>query len=163
MSDSESPSEDSETEGSSLLGPAGASLRWVGRTVIGGNFILVGGLKAQSLQDGRQDILTATLVSIGLLGPIWIILGGLHLIGVRQNVLCSNGEIKVLLVPIAGLLELLVFAFILKGLLRLMIALSQADEKLANPLLSMVAAIIPLVIGSFFEVGNDSLLSCLYP
>lgn len=162
MSESESSLEDESAEGSSLFGPAGSGLRWTAGTVVGGCLTLVGWLRNWLLQDGQQDLLTATITSVGLLGPVWMLLGGMELIGVSKNVLCSSKEMSVLAVPIAGLVELLVFMFILKGLLRLMIATSRGEEPV-DPLLSIVAAIIPLVLGSFFEIGNDTLLNCLYP
>lgn len=162
MSESESSPEDESTEGSSLFGPAGAGLRWTAGAIIGGCFAVVSWLRSWLFQDGQQDILTATVASVGLLGPVWMVLEGMGLIGVSKNVLCSSGEMSVLAVPIAALVELLVFMFILKGLLRLMIATSRGEEPV-DPLLSISAAIIPLVLGSLLEIGNDSLLSCLYP
>ncbi|UPM45036.1 hypothetical protein [Halocatena salina] len=163
MSDSESPSENEDTEDSSLFGPAGTTLRWIVSATIGGSLTCIGRLKSWSLQNGRQDLFTATLLSLELLGPVWIILGAMQEIGVNKNVLCSSGDPNVLAGPIAGLVELLVFVFVLKGLLRSMIATSRVDEKLTDPLLSIAAAIVPLVIGSVLEVGNESLLECLYP
>lgn len=163
MSDSESSAEDERTEGASLFGPAGAGLRWTAGTVAGGSLTVVVRLRDWLLQEGQQDLLTATVVSVGLLGPVWLVFGGLQLIGVSNSVLCSSGGMSVLAVPVAGLVELLVFMFVLKGLLRLMIATSRGGEELVDPLLSIVGAIIPIVIGSFLELENQSLLNCLYP
>lgn len=148
------------TEGiSSLFGPAGNGVRWLGGAVV----VCGVAFKGVCLQPGRRDLLTATTASVGLLGPVWLVLGGVGLIGASNSVLCSSGGMGILALLITTLFEVLVALFVLKGLLRTMIALSQTRDELVDPVLSLGAAIIPVLLGSLLQVGNNSLIVCLYP
>lgn len=141
--------------GITLLGPAGDSLRWGSAAAV--SAVLT--LKVVPMQSGRRDILTATGAAIVLFAPIWLAVGAGDMLGMR---LCTDGQMGIVATGLAGLLQLLVLVFVLKGLLRTMVALSRDDE-LADPVLSMAAGVIPAVIGSVLTVGGSSLLACLFP
>ncbi|RRJ28048.1 hypothetical protein [Halocatena pleomorpha] len=144
---------------SSLLGPAGSGVRWLGGVIVVCGVTLKGVL----LQSGREDIRTATIVSIGLLGPVWLAFGGMEMLGANNSMLCTTGEMGIPTLVVTTMFEALVALFVLKGLLRTMIALSQTRDDLVDPVLSIGAAILPVLLGSVLVVGNGSLIACLYP
>lgn len=148
------------TEGlSSLLGPAGDGIRWLGGAVV----VCGVACKGVLIQPGQRDLITATVLSIGLLGPVWLALGGVQVIGASNSVVCTNGGMGYLALLITTIFEVLVAVFVLKGLIRTMFALSQTRDELVDPVLSLGAAMIPLLLGSVLQVGNESLILCLYP
>ncbi|UPM41772.1 hypothetical protein [Halocatena salina] len=144
---------------SSLLGPAGSGIQWLGGAVVVCGVTLKGVL----FQSGREDLLTATITSIGLLGPVWLAFGGMAMIGANNSVLCTTGEIGIPALLVTTIFEALVALFVLKGLLRLMISISQAENELTDPMLSIGAAILPVLFGSVLSVEGGSLIACLYP
>lgn len=147
------------TEGaSSLLGPAGSGIQWLGGVVV----VCGNKLKEVLLQSGREDLLTATIASIGLLGPVWIVFGGLELLGANNNALCTSGGIEIPALLVTTMFEALFAIFVLKGIFRTMVALSQTRDELVDPMLSIGAALLPVLLGSMLVVGNNSLIACLY-
>lgn len=148
------------TEGvSSLLGPAGSGVRWLGGAVVACGVAFRGVL----FQSGQEDLLTATIASIGLLGPVWLAFGGMGLLGANNTALCTSGGMGIPALLVTTIFEVLVALFVLKGLLRTMVALSQTRDELVDPVLSIGAAIIPVLLGSLLVVGDGSLIACLYP
>lgn len=144
---------------SSLLGPAGSGIRWLGRTVVSRGSVL----KSVPTQSGRRDLLASAIASVCLLGSVWFVLGGAQVLGVTPSALCPSGQMGLFAQLITSLFEVLIALFLLKGLLRTMIALSRTSDELVDGALSIGAAIVPVVLASLLHVGNSSLLLCLYP
>lgn len=142
-----------------MLGPAGGGIRWLGGAIVACGVTLRGVL----FQSGQQDLRTATLASIGLLGSVWLVFVGMGLLGAHNSALCTTGGMGIPALLVTTIFEILVALFVLKGLLRTMVAVSQTRDELVDPVLSIGAAIIPVLLGSFLAVGNNSLITCLYP
>lgn len=149
--------------GSLLWGPAGAGLVWVSSTTVGVGILLAVVMYELLTQGGRRDIFTATIGAVGLLVPVWLVLWGGQTLGVSRGVLCTSGQMGLFAVLVAGLLELLVAFFLLKGLIRAMVFLSRASDELTDSFLSMGAATVPIFLGTLLHIGNVSLITCMYP
>lgn len=144
---------------SSLWGPAGAGVRWFGGAVV----VCGQTLKEVLIQSGRRDLLASTIASVCLLGSVWLVFGGIQAIGVSHGMVCTSEQMGILALSITSLFEILIVLFLLKGLLRTMVALSRTSDELIDGPLSVGAALIPILLASLLRVGNTSLIACLYP
>lgn len=132
-----------------LFGPVSAGLRWVVAGLVAAVITIALFLKGFPLQSGERDIFMSVSLSIVLFGPVWLVakLGG-------SGLVCGQVGFG------SAIVQLVVIAFLLKGLLLGMWELS-GDGDLVNPALSLVAGIVPLALGSIITVGGSGVLACL--
>lgn len=120
-------------------------------------------------QSGWEDLRTSTIVTLGLVGPLWIILTGTHELGLDLIVgaLCGSGWMGLGISPvIAAVLRLTMIVFFTKFLVRSMIALARAGSQtpdIKSPSFSLAGALLPAVTTGVLRVGNSSIAVCLFP
>lgn len=120
-------------------------------------------------QPGWEDLRISAIVTVGLLGPLWIILIGAYelSLGVIWVVLCHSGWLGLGIAPvIATVLWLMTIVFFMKFLIRSMVTLGRADSQspeIKDPAFSLAGALLPTVTAGVLRVGESTIALCLSP
>lgn len=128
-----------------------------------------GGVLGIVTQSGWEDLRTSTVVTLGLVGPLWVVLMGTHELGLNVVVgaLCGSGWMGLGVSPvIAFVLRLTMIVFFTKFLVRSMVALARAGSQtpgIRNPAFSLAGALLPAVATGVLRVGDSSIAVCLFP
>lgn len=128
-----------------------------------------GGFLRIVTQSGWADLRTSTIVTLGLVGPLWVVLTGTHELGLNAVVgaICGGGWMGLGISPvIAAVLRLTIVVFFTKFLVRSMVTLARAGSQtpdIKNPAFSLAGSLLPAVATGVLRVGDSSIAVCLFP
>ncbi|UPM43354.1 hypothetical protein [Halocatena salina] len=118
-------------------------------------------------QSGWEDFRISAIVTVGLVGPLWLILVAAYDFGliVVGRILCTSGWMGLGIAPmIATVLQFTTIVFFTKFLVRSMIRLSRAGSQtpdIMGPTFSLAGALFPTVITSVLQIGQSTIAVCL--
>lgn len=120
-------------------------------------------------QSGWEDFRISAIVTFGLVGPLWIILGGAYELGLWGIgvVFCGSGWMGLGIAPlIATVLRITTIVFFTKFLIRSMVTLSRAGNQppdIKDPTFSLSGALLPTVTIGVLQIGESPIAVCLSP